>query len=306
MSIPFYVVGQEHFQARDIIEDILEKIYRLLPITISSQNLQNINLPLITFSPYSTATLTSLGYLVEQSTVLIKDIDKERSWVNPYGDFMELNKSIYRHFIDIAENIQFGDNFILHEIIETIVHITKVYLMILEKPLNDNHVYEYELVEQIISYQVFFGIIFQNAETFDYRRAQHACDSIAWAGMSFYIKEHPLVIDHSIINISSIIKSSYKFEDSKKHFRIADLMRYLWMIRIFLVKHKNDVLIKKIDETITTQPDNFTDENWITIQNNLENRKGHIERELKKFTPYGIMRDSAGRRSISLLKFVLK
>ena len=96
------VVKQKHYHARFIIDYVLEKIYTILPLYLLSEAKNKNPLSTIHFSPYDLTCDSSIGYLVANSMELIKEVNLERQWVNPYREFMDINESIY----DLYPSIQ--------------------------------------------------------------------------------------------------------------------------------------------------------------------------------------------------------
>jgi hypothetical protein len=305
MEIAFLSIKQEHFQAKYLIKEILDKLYMILPIAIITNSLQKTTLSSDSFSPYDISSNTSISSLISFSTNLIKDKDDKKPWINPYSDFKSINEQIHRHFRIVSENIQFNDSFVLFQIIETLYYIANVYLSVLERNITDNYIQNQELGDQIKWYNAFFWVVFSKAKAINHQRAEHSCDTLAWIGISFYSADNVSVMDNSISNINSIIESFSNFDVAKESFRTADLLQYYHVILIYLNIKNNSVLANKIDLNIQKISEKFSEEEWHRIIEDYEHRKRQIDDELKEYKYYYSMRDMPMHRAIPLLKSII-
>ncbi|MBI4837660.1 MAG: DUF2254 domain-containing protein [Nitrospirae bacterium] len=280
-----HLSGRKHFQFVKILQDTMEKIETLVPFAIAHEKTFGspfIGLPIA--PPYDLSNSMSIGYLVEQATSHIER-DKSKGWVNPYGQFMEINEVIYRHFRNLAEKVDFGTSFLLWHIIQTIKHIARVYLSILQKPEPDNYENIPKLIGQILWYEAFFWVVFSKATNIDKRHADEACDVLAWIVMSFYDNGH-LDVDMEFVktstgNIVSIMNSYSKTCKDPNPYDVADFLISLWLIRLFAEAKKNTTLIKIIDEKIA-KPKMFSDDKWRKVLEAFGVRKEQLNGRLSE------------------------
>lgn len=283
MVFLFNLLKQKHYQFNHTLGDVLGKIEALIPYAIAHEKTFGspfIGLPIS--PPYDLTNSMSIGYLVAQATSHLER-DKSKEWVNPYGKFMEINEVIYRHFRNLAEKVNFGTSFLLWHIIQTIKHITRVYLSILQEPEPDNYGYIQELVGQILWYEAFFWVVFSKATNINKHHAEEACDVLAWIAISFYDAGY-LDVDMdfaktSTSNITSIMNSYSKTCQDPNPYDVADFLISLWLIRLFAEAKKNTTLIKFIDEKMA-KPKMFSDNKWQEVLEALEVRKEQLNKRL--------------------------
>jgi hypothetical protein len=117
----------------------------------------------------------------------------------------------------------------------------------------------------------FFWVSFSKATRIKFYYANNACDVLAWIGLSCYsevIKQNPLVfssskkiLSQSIGSITSVIDSYTKNGEDKNHYHIADLIMFLWYMRLVAIDQKDKIQIQRIDEEITNL-DIYNNKNW--------------------------------------------
>ena len=301
MGLHFDMVEKKHFQFNEIFNHTLSKLYSILPFALVTEITHKTQVIGYTFSPYDTTKRFSICYLVGKALEFIEIENDEMPRIRPFSDFMKLNEELYHHFYNIAENFQFGDSFILWHISETIKAIASVYLHIIEKMPSEDPDYNKKLVIQVTWYCSFFWITFSRAKSFNWERANHSCDVIAWIGISFYMKKYIFVIENAIENISSIINACCRSKYKADHYLVADLFIYLWKFNILAKKKDDNSLKSKVDEAINKVPEGLNQEQWDNVKSALETRKDQLDEELKVYRPYRI-RDN----STSLLKDIIQ
>ena len=289
MVLLFNLLKQKHYQFNHTLGDVLRKIEALIPYAIAHEKMFGspfVGLPLSV--PYDLSNSLSIPYLVAQGKVLIKE-EKDKEWINPYHDFIKINETIYRHLRNLAEKVDFGTSFLLWHIIQTIKHISRVYLSILQKSEPDNYGHVQELVGQILWYEAFFWVVFSRATYINKHHAEDACDVLAWIVMSFYDAGY-LDVDAEFAkastgNITSIMDSYIKICKNPNPYDVADFLISLWLIRLFAEGKKNITLIKIIDEKMA-KPKMFSDAKWQEVLEALEVRKGQLNERLTKSDRY--------------------
>jgi hypothetical protein len=237
MTFLFNLLKQKYYQFNHTLSDVLKKIEALIPYAIAHEKMfgsPSVGLPLSI--PYDLSNPLSIPYLVAQGEILIKE-EKDKEWVNPYHDFIEINETIYRHLRNLAEKVDFGTSFLLWHIIQTIKHIARVYLSILQRPEPDNYGYVQELVGQILWYEAFSWVVFSRATNINKHHAEDACDVLAWIVMSFYDAGY-LDVDAKFAkastgNITSIMNLYIKICKNPNPYDVADFLISLWLIRLF-------------------------------------------------------------------------
>ena len=301
MTIAHQVVYNKHFRSNDIIQNILEKIERLLPLTLSYEKFYGSKLleePLT--SAYDLSKQMSIGYLVGRTTELNKK-DEEKNWISPYYDFIKINENIWRHFYNIGKNSEFGDSFILWHILQTLKHIANIFIDLLTKPMTDNIEFLNELSKCFQWYCSFFWLAFDKKVSINHSNAEEACDICAYIGLHFYRLNRQDVLTFCIDNITSIAKSYKTISDQNKQynpFDMADLLMFLWHFRLVAEKDDKSDIISLVDEKLM---DFGVLKSESQEYEAFENRKGHLQNDLRErlhFSQYdnalGILKELLG------------
>ena len=287
---------KKHYEFNHILSNVLDKIEALVPYAIANEKM--FGSPFVgelLSIPYDLSNPLCLAYLIAEGHILIES-QPDKAWINPYHDFIEMNETLYRHFRNLAEKIDFGSSFLLWHIIQTIRHIARVYLSLLENPVTDDIGHKIELVKQVPWYLAFFWVIFSKASAFNYRRADEACDALAWIGLSFYKHKFSDVPEMCISNIYSIAESYCKTSENIHPYHLADLLIYIWHIRLLAEAQTNTDLLTRIDAKLT-KPTTVPEDKWKEVLIALEKRKDQLNRELRKDRRYDLNDDAT-----SLLK----
>lgn len=288
MSLLHHLLDKKYYPYRLILGEVLDKLPIICILAIGSTKVKGESAFGLSLAPYDPTSQVSLGYLVGRAAQLIKKDDSE--WVNPYHDFIEVNKSICGHFRNLAEKINFQGTFLLWHLTQTIKHIAGVYLWVLEQNITDDpHIGP--LVDEIPWYSAFFWVVFENATIeFSHQRAEEACDVLAWIGLQFYLRHYDSITGNSIENIYSIIESYSKH--SPEPYGLADLFIYLWQFHI-LAEHENDrVLLQKVDNKIASKPEAVDANLWKLATDALETRKRQLAERLREPERYLVEEDA--------------
>ena len=280
MTIAHHAVENKHFRADDVVEDIMKKLESLLPLALSYEKLYGAKLLGQPLTPaYDLSNPVSIGYLVAKAIGLNK-IDKQKERVNPYSDFIDINKIIWRHFYNIGQKNEFGDSFILWHLLQTLKHIAKIFIQLLTEPITKETRFLDELSECFQWYCSFFWLAFNKKSSTNHHNAEEACDISAYIGLNFYKLGRLDVMKFCIDNISSITDSYCQISKEKKQynpFDMVDLLMPLWYFRLIGEKHNGSDIIKHIDEKLT-KFDVLKDG---TRENEaFENRKRHLQNDL--------------------------
>lgn len=310
MSIEHYLISIKHFSSDHILREILDNLEHLFPMALEHEKKYN---PLLMYfplsAPYDMARKTSLAYLIEKATSLI-EVDKERDWVNPYRDFIELNNTIYMHFRKIVDKEDLGNSNFVWFITHTIKHIVKLHFGLLKNPLTDIYNDLEELVGQITWYISFFWAVFSESSRVRYNNALQACNVLAWVGLSCDdedLRKNELVysltsnvLNQCISNIISIINSYERAGEEKSDFNYADLLMRLWYIRLVAISQKDKYRLRYIDEQFSDVKI-YNTEKWSSVKEKLSLRNEQLKDELfginrrsgilEKETPFVLLRD---------------
>lgn len=276
-----HLIENNYYDSRSYISFLLKELEKNIPFMLLNEKALDTN----AFPPYSMANEFSLGNIVQIASSHIKPI-QDKQWINPYRDFMKLNKEIYRHFRHIAENNQYNiqNSFLSWVITDTIKHIARVYLHILEQKITDNSQYNKEFINQVGWYQSFFWAMFSKRKEMDSVRAEEVSDAMANIGLQFANNEYYEVMDYSITHICSIAKYYIEKTVNKDEFSVADILICAWQLRYFAQYKNNTYLLKKADEEIQKIVD-LSSQKQVNVNEAFETRKQQLELDIKDYRP---------------------
>ena len=290
-----HLLKQEHFQYRYILKEILSKLEGVVRFALASELFKGDMPTGLSLAPYDTTNQASFAYLVQEAASLIKREDG-KEWVNPYRDFMKINESLYRHFRNLAENIDFGGSFLLWHITQTIKEIVRVYLKLIYEPITDNPIHINELARKVPWYLAFFWVTFSKTKKFNFKHAEEACDVMAWVGLAFYERGYKKEVSEICVkNIVSIIEAYSQPNNFGNSYDMADLYMFIWKFRILADSKSDKYFVREIDGYFTKKLDTLSEEKWKDLLNKIELRKEQLQERLDEYEPYemGRVKDDA-------------
>ncbi|BAR53370.1 hypothetical protein NK6_181 [Bradyrhizobium diazoefficiens] len=110
---------------------MLAQVAQLLPHEIR-MDLGN-RRQLMTFPPYSLGFEHSIPMLL-QSVAAKVHVDNDRSWVDPFSDFLDASEEIRHHYRSICR-VTFGDALLRKWIVESLLACVKVHLHLIKNPI---------------------------------------------------------------------------------------------------------------------------------------------------------------------------
>jgi hypothetical protein len=303
MELSHHLLERNHFRFVEILHHILEKLTVLAPLAVAHE--KTFGSPVVGLPcalPYDLGNPISMGYLVQKATTTTIKKVEGKEWVNPYGQFIEINEVIYRHLRDLAEKVDFGSSFLLWHIIQTIRHIAQVYLGLLRNPITDNPKHLNELVQQVPWYEAFYWVVFSKSANIDWHHAREASDFLAWIGIAFYDSGYAFVAEISAGDISSIANSYCKVTKNPDPHFLADLLISIWHIKLLAeIKGDTSILAKICDKI--DKPKELSAELWAMVQAAFERRKQQLEEKLQDLNMHGLLEIE---RATGLLKKLLE
>jgi hypothetical protein len=272
MALIHRIHGKSHFLLEHLLPIVLGDLYRLVPLCLPNE--QPMGVP---FAPYAMVNTSSLGYLIESAS---KRIEKaEDDWTNPYSDFIKLNKTLSGHFRNIADNYDIGSSRLVWEILQTIEHISEVHLEVLEEQHTDQHSWKDELVNQIRWYIAFFWAAFKKSKVINRSYAYEACKVVGRVGILFYEAGFPEVVTSSVGAIESVSASFSQKGDIKSQYQVAELLMFIWQIRLLAEAREDASMIQQIDKELG-ESDIFKGENKQHYEQAFTESKYRLKREL--------------------------
>jgi len=291
------------------LKDIIEKLESIFPLALFTLKQQQKNLMYFDLSvPYDAANENSFLNFIRSSQILNK-VDEKRWHVNPYQHFSDYNDKISMHFRSLGEQNDLGESVFLWHITYSIKEIIRIHLQLLQNPLTVIHNHIEDLFDRITWYLSFFWVATRKAVKVNKYYAEEICDVICWTALHCYkedfYKKHIIdvhkVIDICINNLSSVIRDYMQKGESQSLYDIADLILYLWMIRIVVASKNETFRIKKIDKALDELELNTSNGNYLNEALTLR-YKQFLERvfEEKSFPIYDT------DKSIGLLRELVK
>jgi hypothetical protein len=286
--VAYHLIKHNHHEFRTFLSLFFDKLKNNLPYMLLNEKQLDIN----AFPPYSMANEFSLGHIVSIASSHIKTI-QDKQWVNPYHAFIELNREIYMHFRGLAENDQYDiqKSFLSRLITDTIKHIAKVYLHIAKQKFTNNPQHNKEFINQVGWYQSFFWAMFSKGKEIDASKAEEVSDAMATIGLQFANAKYYEVTDYSITHICSVARDYIEKTSKPKEFSIADILICVWQLRRFAEYKNNDSLVKKSDEKIQKVID-LAFKKQVNINEAFETRKQQLEEYLQDYMDLRILNTS--------------
>ncbi|MDD5326766.1 MAG: hypothetical protein PHY02_03005 [Phycisphaerae bacterium] len=276
-----HLIERRHYDFRSFLSQFLQEIEKNILLMMLNEKPADMN----AFPPYSSANDFSLGQIISIAASQIKPIE-DKSWINPYHEFMELNEEVYMHFRRIAESdiYDIQSSFLSWMITDTIKNIAKVYLHIARQKLTDNPQYIEELINQVGWYQSFFWVLFSKKKEVSSDKGEDVSDAMATIGLQFANAGFNGVSDDSIEDICSVAKDYIEKTEKPEDFSIADMLVCAWQLRYF-AEHKGNIqLVRKADEKIQEVID-MALKKQNNVQNAYEIRKRQLEKHLQDYNP---------------------
>ncbi len=282
MAVLNHMLDCKEYHYHELLRHVFEKLEVLAPLAVINEKLAG---PLSITHPlgkaYGLTNHQSLGYLFSKATSMVK-VDTEREWVNPYHDLIEIADLYYRHFRNLGEKVEFGDSFFLWELTHLIKHVATVIGQLILNPVRPEHGDEQELIGKLQWIMSFFWVAFDKKKTVDHRRADEACDVLAYVGIMFFEHGHPDVLRTNVSHIGAIIKSYCQIAQPLNNYAVGDLFAHLWCLRILTVARDNDALINDIDKMLNTKPEPLIQDQWQQAEHAIELRRAQLLERLEE------------------------
>lgn len=245
------VVKQGHFRTDEVIYQVLDKLRLLMPTALNHEKLHGSPIVGLPLSPaYDLTQESSIAYLVVNLCSLIKEDQSGRT--NPYGEFISINKKIWRHFYGLGDKNDFGQSFLLWHIIHTIDHISKVFLDLLQHPKTQDQGFLEELEQCFLWYLPFFWLAFNKKSSIKHTTAEEACEILSKIGLQAIKLGHLKITEACAEHIASIANSYLEISKEQYNpFDLVDLLMPINYIRMVLEKNKERVLVEKIGQKMS-------------------------------------------------------
>lgn len=291
MTLAHHLLVKRYYQLDQVLRQLLDKVEALAPGAVAlegSLGRHGLNVPLST--TYDLTKPQSIGHLISRAASMIEQAEK--AWMNPYDEFIDLNEVVTRHFNTLGEKVDFAGSFLLWHITETIKFIARLFLQLAKEPITDNSRHVDDLLAQVPWYMAFFWRSFATVSRPDRAGAEWICDGLATIGIEFYDGGFKRVSEAAANGIASIVRSYCKVAGPKANwYEIADLLIYLWHIRLLAQFRGDNDFANKIDQEIE-QAKSLPDDLWARVLEVLELRKRQLSERLEQES-YALPTDDA-------------
>jgi hypothetical protein len=223
---------------------------------------------------------TALAYLVDRCEwAITPDLD-EQQMMTRYERFMGLNERLYQHTYRLAESIG-GATSLLWFITQTVRHVVHAYLRLWHR-MSDRLDYDQDRFQRhLTSHLSFSWVVFRNARVITFQRADDVCELLASVGMLSYGAGFRRVAEVAVSNAQSVADSFCRLVSNPDPWQVADLLSSMRYLRILAAARGDDELVALINEKMG-RPQTLPEDSWPFVQEALENRREHIERDLAR------------------------
>ncbi len=246
-----------------------------------------------------------IGHLFAELNLRIKNETIEKNQRDTYSYCVAISETIHKHFIKLANEVDLGSSLLLHDIIKSTKHLMCHITNLIKTPkIAALSEFEDILVKEIKDYLSFFKLIFTNKKSISFQAVNKACDVITHLGLQF---SELLFFSNEIIticasNIQKII-SIYCASNNTKAHEIANLLIFIFHLKLIAEKNELTAVTAKLTLILTTKIDQLDDETWTDCLEQLEVQKRILNTLISKGTIENIFiyRDSAEDLLIQLM-----
>ncbi len=276
----FYILSDKFHRLTPFVQ-LLDNLETLVPFGIAFEKANPGHQRYLPVDfPYNLEHELSLGKILQRACGFIK-LDKEKDWISPYHKFTPIYKKIWRHFRNLGDKIDFKSSFILYHINQSIFHICKVSLTIIEEGEKKqwDTVKIYNCVAWLLS---FYWTAFSNMSEITQFAVKEASETLSKIGLLFQSSNcfmRTEITESCANNISSIAEQYIVKNEKANPYDIADVYMKVIHIVEYLIASKQEQFAKKIESKIK-KPDSLKDENWNDILSKIEHRKEQLNEQL--------------------------
>jgi hypothetical protein len=262
------------------LESVLGKALQLAPYEVQMDATGQRRVQ--TFPPYDLGFEANLAMLLDKIASQIT-VDVERSWINPFHEFLQASEDIAHHFRDLSRT-NFRNTLLRKWIVDTIVTVANVHLSLLIEPPegSEAHLEDVENRLKWIVYSVppFFP---DNQAPFHYHHAQDACGALAILGMNLLRSGRTEAGQSCGTAIASI--AAHGATSNPEPYGFADLQE-----KIELLARAADALRSpqsaEVFRTMIKRPPNVSDADWPHFLEARRTRTRQLEERLDEIERY--------------------
>jgi hypothetical protein len=160
-------------------KEMLAQIAQLLPYEIRMDLASKRRL--MTFPPYSLGFEHSIPILLQRIAAKV-NVDKERSWIDPFSDFIDASEEIRNHY-RLISGMTFADALLRKWIIDSLLACVKIHLHLLKSPIEGTEPFLAPVQDSAMYLISWTSAFFPNSQPPAKFAATDAANSLAIMGM---------------------------------------------------------------------------------------------------------------------------
>lgn len=264
------LVRRGHHELRYVTETILGHVEAITRLSVLSE--QTKGLPPVS-CVYDLACLASLAHLVNDAAAQVSG-SEDRPWVNPFRALMDFGHQVYRHLRSLAENVDFGQSFLVWHISQTIDQIARVYLRVARQtPASPAH--KTELVGETGWHAAFFWVVSRRAATVWFRQAEWCCEALSRIALLCLDSGYEEVAILCAGNIHSVSEDYIAKAKPRRPDELSELLMEIWYVRRLAEGRSVDSAVRAL-EAMLRQPQGLEAPEWARVMEFMEEAKGRF------------------------------
>lgn len=136
------------------------------------------------FPAYNVGFEANLPALLAESAALVRPVDPERPWVDPFSQFAEVSRAIVHHYRNLAKNVNFEGTLLQKWVLDSIITAAHVHIDLLDNPPPGGDGFQQTVIDRMLWFVHAPGFFFGKPdEEFPTRHADDVTGRIAILGM---------------------------------------------------------------------------------------------------------------------------
>jgi hypothetical protein len=262
-----------------VLSSALERIVALMPLEVEMGKAGKRVMQ--TFPPYNMSFQAYISVLLDEVARQVKPVDPERSWIDPYHDFMGASVVVVTHYRNVAEHVLFESGQLHHWIVETIFKCVEVYLSLIDNPPEGAAVFLETVEGGLRSFIYVHAHFFQEKKGFPYNHSRDACGNLAVLGMILIQRQRLELAEvcGEVINAIARGAAAAENQNGYRAFGFADCM-----VKLEELARAADALghapLATSCRARCSRPPDISEQDWPEYAEAIVNRTRHMEREL--------------------------
>lgn len=168
------------YRGQSVLKPVLRYVLILTPFEVLAEKAgQRI---MTTFPPYNLAFEANLPAILETVAHAVEPLDPERSWVNPFAEFVEASEDIVHHYRDLAK-VDFQDTRLRKWVVDSVLTCARVHIALLDNPRSGGEPFTDEVEGRLEWFIHALAFFFPEQGPATSHHADDAGDGLAILGM---------------------------------------------------------------------------------------------------------------------------